>query len=120
MLLMSCTQLVGWKIVLSDEVGEWYASLGPRDLRIVDELLGRLSEQGSALEFPRARQLGSGLHELRCKLGGGTVQRRITYVFDLDRHVVTLMTFRKQRDNERKQILRARRAQASREWETRQ
>lgn len=45
------------------------------------------------------------------------VARRITYVLDPGRQVITLTTFRKQRDNERAEILRARRAQTRHEHE---
>jgi hypothetical protein len=55
--------------------------------------------------------LDGGLYELRFSCEN--VNRRITYVFDPDRRVVTLTTFRKQRQNERAEILRARRAQAA-------
>jgi hypothetical protein len=34
--------------------------------------------------------------------------RRITYTFDTKRRVITLATFRKQRDNERREVARAR------------
>jgi hypothetical protein len=38
------------------------------------------------------------------------VARRVTYYVDVERKVITLTTFRKQRDNERREIERARKA----------
>lgn len=64
------------------------------------------------LRMPHSRSLGDGLYELR--FSGQNVNRRITYVFEPDRQAVTLTTFRKQRQNERGEVLRARRAQAAR------
>jgi hypothetical protein len=61
--------------------------------------------------MPLAKPLGDGLYELRFQCED--VARRITYVFDPGRRVITLTTFRKQRRNERAEILRARRAQAA-------
>ncbi|MDU0349629.1 type II toxin-antitoxin system RelE/ParE family toxin [Actinomyces sp. MRS3W] len=61
--------------------------------------------------MPHSRPLGGGLYELRFSCEN--VNRRITYVFDMGRRVVTLTTFRKQRSNERVEVARARRAQAA-------
>jgi phage-related protein len=63
------------------------------------------------LRMPQSRALGNGLFELRftCE----DVARRITYTFEPDRKVFTLTTFRKQRQNEQREIDRARTAQAS-------
>ncbi|WP_255247638.1 type II toxin-antitoxin system RelE/ParE family toxin [Kineosphaera limosa] len=74
--------------------------------------LERLATRGHMLRMPHSRSLGDGLYELRftCE----SVSRRITYSFDADRSAVTLTTFRKQRQNERAEVLRARRAQAAR------
>lgn len=100
-----------WRVDLSDEVRDWYVSLSPRGKAATDRILERLESQGSRLRMPHSRALGQGLHELRftCE----DVPRRITYVFDPRRRVVTLTTFRKQRANERSEVLRARRAQAA-------
>lgn len=54
--------------------------------------------------FPKS--LGDGLFELRFTLG--PTARRITYRFTEDGRVILLTTFRKQRNNERKEIARAR------------
>ena len=82
---------------LSDE--EW-----DRVVIVVD----RLAVLGSQARMPLSRALGDGLFELRFALG--PTARRITYRFTRDGRIVLLTTFRKQRNNERKEIDRARRA----------
>ncbi len=67
------------------------------------------------LGMPLSKQLSGGLRELRFTCEG--VARRVTYVLDPERQAVTLTTFRKRRQNERAEILRARRAQAAHEAE---
>ena len=56
--------------------------------------------------MPLSRALGAGLYELRFTLG--RTARRITYRFTKDGRIVLLTTFRKQRQNERTEIARAR------------
>lgn len=99
-----------WRVELSAEVRRWYLGLGPAGLAAADRTLARLEARGHELRMPHARPLGGGLHELRFTCEGAA--RRITYVLDPGRQAVTLTTFRKQRDNERAEVLRARRAQA--------
>lgn len=84
---------------LSDE--EW-----DRTAVVVD----RLAALGPLARMPLARALGDGLFELRFTLG--PTARRITYRFTKDGRIVLLTTFRKQRNNERNEIERARRAAA--------
>lgn len=55
-----------------------------------------------------SRSLGEGLFELRFALG--PTARRITYRFTSDGRIVLLTAFRKQRNNERNEIKRARKA----------
>ena len=74
-------------------------------------MLTRLEDAGHMLGMPLSKQLGGGLRELRFTCEG--VARRITYVLEPGRKAITLTTFRKQRQNERGEILRARRAQAA-------
>jgi hypothetical protein len=62
--------------------------------------------------MPLSRPLGDGLFELRFVCAG--TARRITYVFDPARRIITLTTFRKTKDNERQEVRRARSAQ--RDW----
>lgn len=63
------------------------------------------------LGMPLSKHLGGGLRELRFTCDG--VARRITYVLEPERRGITLTTLRKPRQNERGEILRARRAQAA-------
>lgn len=82
------------------------------DQAAADRIIDRLAGLGNQLRMPHSRALGEGLYELRFSCEG--VARRITYVFERERSVITLTTFHKQRQNERAEILRARRAQAGR------
>ena len=72
-------------------------------------MIERLAALGSTARLPLSRSLGDGLFELRFTLG--PTARRITYRFTKDgRAVVLLTTFRKQREEERTEIARARKA----------
>ena len=96
------------ELELHDEVVEWMDSLDDdewdRTVVVIDRLVGL----GSSARMPLSRSLGDGLFELRFALG--PTARRITYRFTRDRRVVLLTTFRKQRNNERIEIARARAA----------
>jgi hypothetical protein len=97
-----------WTVEISPEIEGWYASLKDGDKAAADVAMGRLRDRGPLLRMPHARPLGEGMHELRFTCEG--TARRITYYFDPERLVITLTTFRKQRQNERREIARARRA----------
>ena len=71
-------------------------------------VIDRLVALGSSARMPLSRSLGDGLFELRFTLG--PTARRITYRFTKDGRIVLLTTFRKQRNNERTEIARARKA----------
>lgn len=71
-------------------------------------VIDRLAAVGSSARMPLSKSLGDGLFELRFTLG--PTARRITYRFTKDRRIVLLTTFRKQRNNERIEITRARKA----------
>ena len=73
-------------------------------------VVDRLAVLGSLARMPLSRALGDGLFELRFTLG--PTARRITDRFTKDGRIVLLTTFRKQRNNERNEIERARRAAA--------
>ena len=75
---------------------------------MADRAFDRLAEQGPALRMPHARLLGGGLCELRFTCEG--TARRVTYYIDVQRRIITLTTFRKQRQNERQEVARARQA----------
>lgn len=102
---------VRWTVEFSDEVLTWYQGLTPEGKAAARRVLARLEDAGHMLGMPLSKQLGGGLRELRFTCEG--VARRITYVLEPERKAITLTTFRKQRQNERGEILRARRAQAA-------
>lgn len=96
---------------MSEEVRAWYLGLTAAGKAATDRIIERLATQGNMLRMPHSRSLGEGLYELR--FTRENVNRRITYVFSPGHRVVTLTTFRKQHQSERREILRARRAQAT-------
>ncbi len=71
----------------------------------------RLAVLGADARMPMSRSVGDGLFELRFSLG--PTARRITYRFTTNQRIVILTTFRKQRNNERHEIARARRVAAA-------
>jgi hypothetical protein len=97
-----------WQVILSAEVARWYEALSTRELAQADQALQRLAAEGIELPMPHNRYLSDKLWELRFRCG--QVNQRITYTAEPRRKIVTLTTFRKQRDNERVEIRRARNA----------
>lgn len=97
-----------WVIHWSLEVEEWYSGLDIKERARADRILELLAETGPMLGMPHARGLGEGLRELRFTCEG--VARRITYTLEPERRVIMLTTFRKQRQNETREITRARNA----------
>lgn len=81
-------------------------------------MLDRLRLQGNQLRMPHSRSLGEGLFELRFSIQDATVAQRITYTFEPQQKIITLTTFRKTRDNEQREVIRARRAKEEREKES--
>lgn len=71
-------------------------------------VIDRMVALGSSARMPLSKSLGDGLFELRFTLG--PTARRITYRFTNDGRIILLTTFRKQRNNERNEITRARKA----------
>lgn len=96
------------EVELHDEIVEWMDSLGDDEWDRTVVVIDRLVALGPTARMPLSRSLGEGLFELRFTLG--TTARRITYRFTQDSRIVLLTTFRKQRNNERTEIARARRA----------
>lgn len=82
--------------------------LGDADWDRTVVVIDRIAALGSSARMPLSRSLGDGLFELRFALG--PTSRRITYRFTKDGRLILLTTFRKQRNNERTEIARARRA----------
>ena len=97
-----------WSVEVEPEVEKWIESLSVRDFATVVAAVERLAEDGNRLRFPASRVLGDGLFELRISLD--RIARRVTFYFADDRRIVLLTTFRKQRQNERAEVRRARRA----------
>jgi len=93
---------------ISAEVEGWYASLKSRDRAAADRALDLLADRGPELRMPHARPLGGGLLELRFTCEG--TSRRVTYYIGSQRVIITLTTFRKQRQQERRELARAHRA----------
>ena len=93
-------------IEVHDEVTEWMLSLAASDWDRTVVVIDRLANQGSLARMQMSRSLGDGLFELRFTLG--PTARRITYRFGNGGRIVLLTTFRKQRNNERSEIARAR------------
>ena len=96
------------EVELHDEVVAWMHSLDDADWDRTVVIIDRLLLLGSTARMPLSRSLGHGLFELRFALGA--TARRITYRFTKDDRIVLLTTFRKQRNNERNEIIRARKA----------
>lgn len=95
-------------VELHDEIVDWMDLLDDAEWDRVVLVIDRLAALGSSARMPLSESLGDGLFELRFTLG--PTARRITYRFTMDGRVVLLTTFRKQRNNERTEIARARRA----------
>ena len=97
-----------WSVEVEPEVEQWIEWLSVREFATVVAAVERLAKDGNRLRFPASRALGDGLFELRVELD--RVARRITFYFADNRRIVLLTTFRKQRQNERAEVRRARRA----------
>jgi putative component of toxin-antitoxin plasmid stabilization module len=98
------------EVELHDEVVQWLDTLNDRDWDRVVVIVDRLADLGSRARMPLSRSLGDGVFELRFTLG--PTARRITYRFTKDGRIILLTTFRKQRNNERNELVRARKAAA--------
>ena len=106
--LQQCDTAVVADAELHDEIVEWMDTLDDDEWDRTVVVIDRLVALGSTVRMPLSRSLGDGLFELRFTLG--PTARRITYRFTKDGRIVLLTTFRKQRNNERAEIARARRA----------
>ncbi len=89
-----------------DEVIEWLDGLNQSDWHRTSVVIDRLASVGSQARMPFSRSLGEGLFEVRFTLG--STARRISYRFTRDGRIILLTTFRKQRNNERAEVDRAR------------
>lgn len=98
-----------WRVQLSAEVERWYLGLSPEGLAEADAAFERLQTRGNELRMPHSKPLKQGLFELRFNCEHKAT--RITYIFDVERRIITLTAFTKQKNNEQREILRARKAQ---------
>jgi len=94
------------EIEAHDEVVEWFDELSQKEWERAQTVIDRLASLGSKARMPFSRSLGEGLFEVRFSLG--STSRRITYPFTKDGRIILLTTFRKQRNNERAEVTRAR------------
>ena len=99
-----------WSVELEPEVETWFDNLTVKSFATALPHIERLADQGNRLRMPASRSLGDGLFELRFDLQ--RVSWRITYYFAQERRIVLLTVFRKQRQNERAEVSRARTAMA--------
>jgi len=95
-------------VELHDDVVAWMLGLDDSEWERSVVIIDRIAALGSSARMPLSKGLGEGLFELRFSLG--PTARRITYRFTKDGRIVLLTTFRKQRQNERAEIARARKA----------
>ena len=94
------------EIEAHDEVVEWFDELSQNEWERASVVIDRLASPGSQARMPLSRSLGEGLFEVRFTVG--STARRITHRFTKDSRIILLTTFRKQRNNERAEITRAR------------
>ncbi len=94
------------EIEAHDEFVEWFDELALDKWERVAVIIDRLGSLGSRARMPFSRSLGEGLFEVRFSLS--STARRITYRFTHDGRIILLTTFRKQRNNERSEVTRAR------------
>jgi len=94
------------EIEAHDEVVEWFDELSQNERERTQIVVDRLASLASKARMPFSRSLGAGLFEVRFTLG--STARRITDRFTKDGRIILLTTFRKQRNNERAEVTRAR------------
>ena len=87
---------------MEPEVEEWLDSLPPVLFAVVASRVDYLADVGTSIRMPRSRALGDGHFEL------GRLAQRITCFFPGEGRIVLLTVFRKQRQNERAEVARAR------------
>ena len=96
------------EVELHDEILRWLLTLSDAEWDRTVVVIDRLASLGPTARMPLSRALGEGLFELRFTLG--PTARRITYRFTKGGRIILLTTFRKQRQNERTEVTRARKA----------
>lgn len=97
-------------VEVEPEVEAWLDDLSDADFGRVAFHIDRLAREGVRLGPPHTHQLDGPLRELRFYLGQQSDAQRITYYIATGRRIVLLTVFDKQRDKERAEVARARRA----------
>jgi hypothetical protein len=91
---------------MTDEVRRWFDELNAQELAQARRALNLIETSGPMTRMPHSRPLGGGLYELRFRCGD--VHQRVTYAFLPGKRIILFAQFRKQRDNERIHVRRAR------------
>ncbi len=99
---------MGWEVEVEPEVADWYLGLSADDRDVVAVRIDLLAAVGHMLRMPHSRALGDGLCELRFDMSRRSW--RITYWQRPDGVIVLLTVFHKQRNNENREVARARSA----------
>lgn len=97
-----------WDVEVESEVAAWLNRLEPSAFDDAHEAIERLSNAGHRARMPLSCTLGGGLFELRFMTQGAAPRITYWYADWRPRLIVLLTTFRKQRQVERREILRAR------------
>lgn len=97
-----------WEVETEPEVTDWYLELSADERDVVAAHIDLLANFGHMLRMPHARPLGQGLIELRFDMSRRSW--RITYWHRPDGVIVLLTVFHKQRNNEAREVSRARNA----------
>lgn len=93
-------------VELEPEVEEWIDALSNTHYATLLVQIDRLERMGATIREPWSKSLGDGLYELRFEID--RVAWRIPYFYAPNRRLVLLTVFRKQRNNERQEVIRAR------------
>lgn len=101
-------EVMTWEVETEPEVTDWYLGLSADDRDVAAERIDLLVNLGHMLRMPHSRPLDEGLLELRFDMSRRSW--RITYWHRPDGVIVLLTVFHKQRNNESREIARARKA----------
>jgi phage-related protein len=98
------------EVELEPEVVEWFGSVTEEEQARVGFHVDRLAASGPLLDERHTKQFDGKLRELRFHLG--STPTRMTYWIARGRVIVLLTVFSKTKQNERREVERARRAMA--------
>jgi len=99
---------MAWEVETEPEVTDWYLGLSGDDRDVAAGRIDLLANFGHRLRMPHSRPLTEGLLELRFEMSRRSW--RITYWHRPDGVIVLLTVFHKQRNNEVREVARARKA----------